>query len=458
MNHLKGKKLLVLGGTNNFEDITHFAKREGVKIVVAGSKFSTDVERMADEKCYTDVYQKEQIRKVAEDYAVDGIFCAGNETIISNVIDVAEEMGFPFYSNRSLWDTLMNKKTFKDACRQYGIPTPMDFCTEVNFEEAIGSLPYPVVVKPVDNSGANGVFRVDSAEEFAEKYNIAKSYSKNGDVTVEEYLDGDQVSIYYTFVDGHASMSCMHDKYIYGSGEDFNPMAEAFAYPSRHIYQYLSQIDKKMRKMLSDAGVKNGVVCLQCKYSKGQFKFFEMGYRLGGTSHYRYTDYLNGANSLEMLMEHSLSGKVEGYDQKRENPFFDRPCCTYTFLSRGGIVDRIEGIDVAKQIKGVLHIENRYKVGDRVSSKGTVGQIHIRTFLIADSVPEMKELISRLQSVIDVYDTSGQSMLIKDFDVNRLDFGNAKFARGGYRRVVFLPSLTGFESKSKRRMLRRAAA
>ena len=164
---------------------------------------------------------------------------------------------------------------------------------------------------------------------------------------------------------------------------------------------------------------------------EGRFYFFEMGYRLGGTAQYRYTAKLNNINSLHMMMAYALTGKMTGYVQGNDNAFFDKPCCTLTLMSKGGKVGKIIGLEEARKTPGVIYIENRYKEGDVIKATRNISQFHFRAYLVGETVDDVKKLISYIQSTIKAYDEKGESMLITDFDVNRLDFGDAEFVRGG---------------------------
>ena len=418
-----GKRLLVLGCTNNAPDIDSYAKKNGVNIVVAGLGFGDDIGAVAKEKYLIDALDRDALADLIVEKNIDGVFVGGNEDLISSVIDVTERLKMPFYSSRELWDRLMNKRMFKEACRKYGVPTMEDHEIDENdLDKEALRLSYPVVIKPVDNCGCVGVSKCDRAEDFKKDYLFAKENSHIGQVTVEEFCDGFEICVYYTFVDGVATLSAMSDKYVRGNANSFIPLAEVYAYPSRYIGIYKEQIDEKMKRMLTDLGVKNGITSMQGFVSDGKFKFFEMGYRLGGTAQYRYTEAINGINSLHMMMDHALTGHMTPGVQHRDNADFDRICCTLTLLSKGGKVARIEGLEEARALPEVLYIENRYKVGEVIPASHTVSQFHIRRFIVADTEARMKELINLLQNSIKAYDDNGESMLITRFDTDRLEF------------------------------------
>lgn len=425
---LDGKRLLIIGCTNYAKDVAAFAQKWNITIIAAGLRISKAIETIADETYRIEILDRKALSELIVEKNIDGIFGGGSEDVISCLIDVAETTGRYFYATRKLWDGLMNKQSFKDACREHGVLTPTDFTIrEDHIEEDCKKLPYPVVIKPVDSCGANGVVKCDRQEDFLAMYKFSKSKSESGRVTVESFIDGEQVGVYYTFVDGKVSFSSMHDKYLRKVPGTFIPLAEIYAYPSRHLQLYKETTDENVRKMLLDIGIKNGITSVQGFYDHGVFRFIEIGYRLGGTSQFRYTRELNNFSSFHMMMIHSLTGKMDGYDQNNDHPDFCKPCCTLSLLSKGGKVARIEGVDSISDINEVIYFEERYKVGDIIPVTRTVAQFHYRFYIIASTVERMKEVIDQIQDTVRVYDENGDSMLITHFDTNKLDFGKNVF-------------------------------
>lgn len=425
---LAGKRLLVLGGANNAPDLKSFADKECVKLIFAGLSFSKYISEIADETYNLDILDRNEVIALIKNQNIDGVFVGGNENIISCVIDVTEQLGLPFYCNREVWDNVMNKREFKRFCREYGVPTMDDYeIDSENLHDSAERLSYPVVIKPVDNCGSCGVNKCECKEDFPRLYTEAREKSRTKQVTVENFVDGFEIVVYYTFVNGNVTLSSMGDKYVRGNVDSFIPLSEIYAYPSKYLSLYQRDIDEKMRTMLKGMGIKNGITSMQGFVKDGKFVFFEMGFRLGGTAQYRYTEAINGINSLHMMMTLALTGEMGGYDQTLDNPMFKSPCCTLTLMSKGGTVAKIEGVDEARKIPEVLHIENRYDIGDTIAVTRTVSQFHIRIFIMARNIERMKFLINYLQDNIKVYDTEGENMLITKFDTETLSFGDNIF-------------------------------
>ncbi len=417
--NLNSKRLLILGGGNNSRDIHEFISKNNIILIVAGNKINSNLLEIANESYNINILDKNQLIDLIKTKNIDGVFVGGAEDIISLFIDVAEELNLPFYSSRKTWEITSNKKKFKDACKLYNIPVTAEYNYQLFNSNSIDY--FPVVVKPTDSCGSNGVKLCYNFNELVTAIDNAKKISTTDSYIIEEYFEGSEIVIYYTFVDGNISFSSMCDRYNSGNNNTFNPLCELYSYPSKYINKYVEYIDKNMRKALLNLGIQNGITSIQGFYKNGRFKFFEMGFRLGGTAQYRYTKYLNGISSLEMMMQFALTGKMGEDIQYLDNPFFDKQCCTLSLISAGGIVGEIKGIEKVQKMKGVIHIENRYKIGDYIKPSNTVSQFHIRVFTCVSDLKSMKELLNKIQDTIKVYDNNGNNMIINRFNPNKLD-------------------------------------
>src|SRR5439155_5640920 len=61
---------------------------------------------------------------------------------------------------------------------------------------------FPIVLKPIDGRGARGVLRIMPRTDLAWAFAHAKSQSRRGEVMVEEYLVGPQISTEGLLIDG----------------------------------------------------------------------------------------------------------------------------------------------------------------------------------------------------------------------------------------------------------------
>lgn len=411
------KKLLTLCGDKLIADVCKYAKKNNAVVYAASSVKGTALEEMADFFYHVDNTDNEAIEHIIRTEKIDGVFLGGNETVISANLGLLEKLGMPCYVKEKAWNVTSNKKKFKAACRAVGVPVAEEYDIS-----QIDRIKFPVVIKPADSCGSQGVYLCKKREELEGIVSQAADVSKTNTVLIEEFLQGEEISVSYTIVDGEARISTMLDKYENVHCGEFNPVSDAYCYPSKRLSEYIEKIDTKMKSLFRHIGVTQGIAFVQGMYNDGEFKFFEMGYRLPGTSAYRYTDLLNGVSFLEVLLDFALYGKCDKTKLEKENPRFSKYCCTLTTLLKPGTIRRIDGVEKVKSFSGVVSIDIIHSVGDVIEQTNSLNQMMFWVSMCADTVDQLKTLVDAVQNTLKVFDESGNQMLYADFDVNRMVF------------------------------------
>ncbi len=338
---------------------------------------------------------------------------------------MAAASGLPFYCNREQWDHCSDKASFKSACREFGIPIVREFCI-FHFqldEEILPTIQYPIILKPVDSCGSRGVVFCDSEESLRNQFNSVMENSKSKTAIVEEYITGTEVVAYFTLSNGEITLSSVSDRFNPEGENGLNSLPQAYQYPSKYTKLFIDKYSKRFIRMFKEKfHLVNGILGVQGFAHNGELQFFEMGYRLGGTSQFRYTYAINGINNLEMLIAHSLTGYMDYYPLSLDNAMFIKPCCTLTFRSRPGMIAKIMGVDDIKTMKGCIDLEVHYAEGDTVEKTNSLGEIIFWIFLCHDNVEGLKKLIKNTKDILKVFNQDGEDMLISKFDENRLDY------------------------------------
>lgn len=420
INNLKGKKLLVLGGkpVASYE-IVEYAKSKGVYTIVTDflSKQKSRAKQIADECWDISTADIETLIPLIENNKIDGVFTGVHEFNILKCLDICERLNLPFYSNRIQWEQTTNKALFKEICKKYNIPVVKDYYFAGNQETSLG---YPVIVKPIDGSSGKGISICNNAKELKIAYLHAMSVSSKRSVLVEEYITGDEIVVFYSIKNGTVKLSVITDYYYNYDQKITMPLPQVYIYPSIYLEKYFEEMNDKVIEMIKGLKILNGTFFLQAFANENGFTFFEPGFRLGGSSVYKYTSHLNSISSLEMLVNYALTGDMGDVDLNLENPKFSKPCCTLSLVSKGGTVGQILGYDTASMLKGVIDSELRYNEGEHIHLNSALGQIHLRFFIVGENFTEIVNIIKKIQENVKVFDQKGESMLIKSFDVKRL--------------------------------------
>ena len=119
------------------------------------------------------------------------------------ILLLAESLSIPGISPKSAL-LVSNKYLMKTNFQKNNIPTPwfqiIKDITELKAQ--ISSNKMPMVIKPVDSRGSRGVLLLDSSTNLDWAYKHAKSYSSNGDILLERFMPGPQISVESIIVDG----------------------------------------------------------------------------------------------------------------------------------------------------------------------------------------------------------------------------------------------------------------
>ena len=179
--------------------------------------------------------------------------------------------------------------------------------------------------------------------------------------------------------------------------------------------KYKKDVDSKMIEMLKSTGLKNGSVFVTGIATGKEFAFFEAGLRIAGTIPYVFVSKINGINIMELMTEYAINGRIENKELlKLEDPSLkNKKCCLFSLLNGGGVIHQVEGIEEAEKVPGVIRTTVQRRIGDTVIKNGTLGQIHIRFYIIGDTVEDIRNAIKEILKIVKVTDINGKNMLLR---------------------------------------------
>ncbi len=411
--NLKGKKLLLMGGAAFIHHIREYADAKGFKLIAVG-KTQGAHSKLSDEYYEVDTTDIDGICALIKEKNIDGVFVGASEVNIRPAITIAEKTGIPFYATQQQWDILANKAEFKRLLKENGLPLIPEYDEETDPAE----IDYPVIIKPIDGSGARGISLCNNAEELPRAIAYAKEFSFAKKPIIEKFMQGmDDTFVRYHFQDGNYSVSSAFDRHVNFTQGGFGGVALAYTHPSKHIKAYLERYDEKMQNIFRSLGLKNGVITLQGFVDENDvFYFYEAGYRLGGSQSFIFTDKVNNSNSLYYMINYALTGKMADFCiADRDTPFFSKPCCNLYIALRAGIITTLEGVDEVRKIPGVLNVTEMSDVGTQIKRTGSLDQVCMRMHLIGDDREHLAKTINKVYETLNILDENGEDMILERF-------------------------------------------
>ena len=421
--HLKGKKLLIIGGTGVENiNIINAAHQMGVYCVVVDRVTDpalTQAKQAADEAWDMDYSNIDALAEKCKQNSIDGVMAGYSEPRVLVAAKLSQKLGFNFYATPEQVELTRNKQTFKQYCKQFEIPTPKDFCNGYPpSEEEKERIEYPVIVKPADYGGRKGITVCFDESQLDDAINLALQNSFSETIIIEEYLIGRELAAIYTIVNGKATLSCLNEKYIVEDVKRLSGLCNLTVNPSKHYEEYSKTIDEKVKNFLSGIKADNGVAFFQLMATDRGIKVFEMGYRVNGNNDYKDIEKFNGLSYMKMLISYSLTGDM-GDDNSKDNSNFGCYLCTLVLNCHAGMVGKVDFENI-KGHKGIEDIYVEARVGKKFVEDGTTGQKAISVRLKGENIDDIAKLITFVQSNVFIEDENGNNMLFEDFNVERL--------------------------------------
>ena len=421
---LEGKKLLIIGGTTTECDIVRYAKAQGVYTIVADMDRNAPAMSRADKSVLISARDVDALVELCKKEQIDGVITGFVDILLRPYMEVCNRLGLPCYITEKMLTMSTNKVDFKDTCDKYGVPVPQTYLMGNKIdEEVLNRIQYPVFVKPLDGSGSRGAGVCKNENELNERFKEAVSYSASGNAIIEDYICGREFLLDYIAVGGEFRLLSIFDRFMAsdrGSAVNYSTISMS---PSKAVDYYLTEINEKVIDMFKNEGFTDGVLFMQGYYDGKNVKFFEMGCRLGG-SYFNHEQACLGYNAMDMIIRYALTGKmVDNIETiSRESAKYKKYAldCNYLLKGYDQTVSEIHGMKEVESMPECIEIQKYHEVGYHYSKDRTVDRPIMVAEVVADSKDEVIRIVNYINSVYDVQNEKGESLLMDKLDPQEL--------------------------------------
>ncbi len=420
-NKLIGKRLLVMGGMRVSCEIVRKAQEMGIYTIVADyyPPEKSPAKQIADEAIEVSVTDVDSVVKTIRDYHIDGVFVGFNDMLLPYYADICEKAGLPCYGTKGQFETLIAKDKYKALCRQFKVPTIPEYdITDSNIK-------YPVLVKPVDNSGSRGISVCHNREELLQAVEVGRSSSKAGKVLIERYMDGREVTAFWTFQDGNYYLSALGNRHVkHNQGMDVIPLPVGYTFPSVFLPKYRAEVEENCKRMFRHLGIKDGMMFMQCKVEDGTCYVYDLGFRLTGSLEYKILERVCGYNPLEMMIEFALTGKMgEESIACKAVPEFKTPAFNVSCLCAPGTIKQIIGVDEVRSMPEVEDVVIAHAPGETITEdmKGLLAQITVRVLGSVSSKNDILPIMQKIDEMIHVKSEVNEELLLPGIEFGDTD-------------------------------------
>jgi len=361
------KRIMILGASILQIPAIQKAKEMGLEVVAIDMDKNAVGFRIADICLPISTIDIPSVVAAAKEYKIDGVMTLASDMPMRTVAAVAKECGLVgIDADTALRAT--NKAVMREALKEHGVPIP-EFYKVTSKEqynavaESFITRSIKFIVKPVDNSGSRGVYLVDKPEDKAaieEAYHHSKDFSRSGDIVVEEYLEGPEVSVETISIDGECHVIQITDKLTTGA-PFFVEMGHS--QPTQLPLEVAEDIKRVTRIAVKAIGIENGPSHTEIKATTDGAKIVELGARLGGdciTTH--LVPLSTGVDMVKCCIQIALG---EECDWKAK---WDKGSAIRYFESHKGKLVGIEGMDAARAAEGVVEVDVVKKIGQEINN------------------------------------------------------------------------------------------
>lgn len=305
------------------------------------------------------------IIEAAKRNRVDGVMTIASDMPMRSVAAVADELGLVGISKETAIKAT-DKGEMRMALRKSGVPIPAFYRvrSKEEYRSAVNKIKeagYKCIVKPADNSGSRGIDLLSDFEQetIDSAYEYSKQSSRSGDLMVEEYMEGDEVSVESLSIDGICHVIQITDKLTTGAPYFVEMGHSQPSGLSEDTKEKIRQITIAANKAI---GIENGPAHTEIKITKDGPKIIELGARLGGdniTTH--LTPLSTGVDMVECCINIAMGMAVN------LNTRMNRGSAIRYFPLEKGKIKNIEGVEQAQKIPGVVQVSIVHGVGESVN-------------------------------------------------------------------------------------------
>jgi len=282
------------------------------------------------------VLNKEEILEKCREIGIDGITTIATDICVPVICYVARELGLISNSYQS-GVMATNKARMRKAFDENNVNSPRSISTTEFDKGLFEKLAFPLIVKPTDRSGSRGVAKVFNMDELEQAINRALGESLEKKAVIEEFIQGEEVSVESISWKGKHYILTITDKVT--TGEPYFVELEHHQ-PSGLPENVQNDIRTETFKALNALDIKFGAGHSEFKITEdGKVMAIEVGARMGGDfigSHLVELstgyDFLKGVINVALDQFEEPSTETENYsgvyflskDSEFLKPYFEK--------------------------------------------------------------------------------------------------------------------------------------
>ena len=332
------KALVVAGGMPQITLIKQLKERGIETVLIDGSNTPVALP-YADKFVNVNIFDTEAVKKIAVEEKVDFLITVCADQVLLVVAKVSEELGLPCYIDYETAKLVSDKELMKKIFAENDIPTSKYVVMDSFDIEKTRGLTYPLIVKPVDAYSSKGVKKVLNEEELIAAFEEAKNISRSKSAIVEEFFEGEEISVDLFVEDGKANVLLISNSDKIKDKDHF--VIFRGKCPVHASDELKAEIAKVSQRIADAFKIKNAPMLVQILTDGKRVTVLEFCARTGGAMKWLLIQHASGVDVIKSVIDLTLGIKPEISLGAPETKYIVNDF----IYCREGIYDRIEGFD-----------------------------------------------------------------------------------------------------------------
>lgn len=399
------RAMVVAGGLPQVTLITELKER-GIEVVLIDGNDNAIARPYADIFYQINIFDVEAVKSIAIEERVDFLITVCADQVLLVVAQISEMLGLPWYIDYETAKQVSDKELMKKIFVENDIPTSKYVVMSELDVERVKHLKYPLIVKPVDAYSSKGVRKVVNEEELRDAFTDAVRISRTENAIVEEFFDGEEISIDLFIVDGKAHLLCIsnsekvkdEDKFVIFRGRFPGYISEELKYRIERVSQQIADAFQ----------IKNAPMLVQMLTDGKNLTVLEFCARTGGAMKWLLIQRSSGVDVIEHVIDLTLGIKPVIEVKPPENKYIVNDF----IYCRPGVFDRLEGFDEQMKLGNIsdyrcIRPRGMKFTGNVASSSDRVAGVTIQ----ADSIEEFNQKHRMFVEAVKVLDMDGNDIM-----------------------------------------------
>lgn len=343
--------ILVLGAGSLQVPLIETIQLRGYNPVVVSLHDEEPGMQMVTDKVIGDFCDEKATLEWAKQYNAIAIVTDQTDLPVRTIAYVNDALGYMSVGYKTAC-LFTDKFLMREKCKEIGVKT-IAYALVSSLQEAkkfFVTLNRPAILKPINNQGSKGVYKVSNIDELEEKYQEANRYSRGESILVEEFINGEELVIEAVALDGEVENLVCGDTHYFDVKDAFAARERVF--PSRQPDAIINKALELNKKIVKGFGLNRGLTHGEYIIEGEDVYLIEIAARGGGV--YISSDIIplmTGFKTTDFIVDIATKAKIDFPIIEKNN----KVACYIAFFLPEGTIESIEGVKVVQQLDYVHH-------------------------------------------------------------------------------------------------------